>query len=135
MSETDLRRFEKPSFAKRWGMSFVWTVAFIYGAQLTPLLAGPLTECDHCVAIYFKDFLIGPGLLIGHWLTTLLPALASSPHVVRFLLPGILMSVLIVFAATVITASTRRIVGILWLTFLATLSALNALSLAALIRS
>ncbi len=135
MSEADQRCFEKPSFAKRWGIPFLWTVAFIYGAQLTPLFAGPLTECNHCVGLYFKGFLIGPGILIGHWLGTLLPALASSTDVVRFLLPGILMTVLIVVAATVITASTRRIVGIIWLTFLATLSALNALSLAALIRA
>lgn len=116
-------------------MPFLWTLVFIYGAQLTPLFAGPLTECDHCVGLYLKGFLIGPGVLIGHWLTTLLPTLAGGPDVVRFLLPGVLMSVLIVAAATVITASTRRIVGILWLTFLATLSALNALSLAALIRA
>lgn len=135
MSEADQRCFEKPSFIKRWGMPCLWTVVFIYGAQLTPLFAGPLTECDHCVGIYFKGFLVGPGVIIGHWLTTLVPALAGSSELVRFLLPGIVVSAMIVATATVITASTRGIVGIIWLTFLATLSALNALSLAALIRA
>jgi len=135
MNEVEQPDYERPSFIKRWGIPFLWTVVFIYGAQLTPLFAGPLTECKHCVGIYFKGFPVAPGVLVGHWLTTLLPALASSPDVVRFVLPGVMMTALIVCAATVITASTRRIVGIIWLTFLATLSALNALSLAALIRA
>jgi len=135
MSDADQRRFEKPSFAKRWGIPFVWTLVFIYGAQLAPLFAGPLSECDHCVGIYFKGFLVGPGVIIGHWLTTFVPALSGSSDLVRYLLPGLVVTLLTVSTAAVITASARGIVGVIWLAFLATLSALNALSLAALIRA
>jgi hypothetical protein len=120
---------------RRWLSPFGLSVAFVYGAQLTPLFAGPLRECPHCVVEYLKGFVVTPGLLLGHVGVTSLPGGGPQSEWLRFLLPGVAVTIALIAAATVITAAARGLARTAWLTLLAVLSGLNALTLAALLRS
>ncbi len=124
-----------PSHRQRWLAATGWTLAFAYVPQFTPFLVGPLTECAHCVGGYLRFFVITPGFLLANFVVLELPYGSSLPDLLRFIVPSVVLTLIMLAAAVTITASIRRFALILWLASLATLSAFNALSLAAALRA
>ena len=124
-----------PTRRKYWLTAMALTLGFVYVPQLAPLFFGPLSECGHCVAIYAKLFLIVPGSLLGLFIVDQLPFGIPSSNLLGFILPGSLLTLLLLAAAITITASIRRVALALWLAALATMSVYNALWLAALVRT
>ncbi|MCB1077057.1 MAG: hypothetical protein KDM64_04420 [Verrucomicrobiae bacterium] len=121
---------------RRWWLSPLWaTAAAIYTGQLAPFLIGPLTECGHCVANFARFFVFTPGVLAGHFVFQRVPSVLPQNDWFRFWVPGIVITTLIVGAATWITAYTKGWGRWVWLSVLVAMSALNALAFAAALRS
>jgi hypothetical protein len=123
-----------PARRKHWLVAMALTLAFVYLPQLAPLFFGPLSECGHCVIIYAKLFVIVPGSLMGLVIVSKLPFVPSS-DLEGFILPGTVLTLLLLAAAITITASIRRMALVLWLALLATMSIYNALCLSIMIRA
>ena len=126
---------------RRWWVSPLgWTLAAIYGGQLAPFFAGPLTECDHCVGNYLRFFPMVPGIVVGHWLAeflrdTIPGAKALSSDLFRFLVPGVLVCLAVLVTTLFLTAKIRGRWRWAWLILLAALSAFNALAFSAALRA
>ena len=120
---------------KHWLTATGLTLAFVYLPQLSALVFGPLSECDHCVAIYAKVYLIVPGSLLGLFIVSNLPLGSPPSDLYGFILPGIVLTLILLAGAITITASVRRVPLVLWLAALATSSIFNCLWLAILIRA
>ena len=120
---------------KHWLAATGLTLSFVYVPQVAALIFGPLSECSHCVAIYAKVYLIVPGSLLGLIVVSKLPLSNPPSDLFGFVLPGILLTLLLLGGAVTITASVRRVALVLWLAGLATMSIFNSLWLAMLIRA
>ena len=47
---------------RSWRRAVGIAIGVVYLPQLTPFAVGPLTECDHCIAEYWRMFAILPGI-------------------------------------------------------------------------
>ncbi len=124
-----------------WPRPLVSSLAAIYLGQLVPFVAGPLTECAHCVGNYLKLFPLVPGVILGEWSINYLDKIVPGNQRLRMgpdwiqLGIGLLIVAVLLFCITMITAKVRGKWRWVWLGFLASASAVNALLLGAALRS
>lgn len=142
---TASRESEPAPFAGERNRRWWWrplgqSAAALYLGQLAPFVAGPLTECAHCVGNYLKFFPLIPGILLGHsvmgFLGDWIPALEKLAYhdFWRFVVPGALSLAVILFCATWFTAKLKGRWRRVWWVALALLSAGNALIFGAALR-
>ncbi len=127
--------------ARWWWRPLVTSAAAIYLGQLVPFVAGPLTECAHCVGNYLKYYFVVPGIILGQWLMYFLDRivpgnqrLMMGPDWIRLGF-GLLVLAALFFCTTMITAKVRGTWRRIWLGFLVAASAANALLFASLLRA
>ena len=73
-------------------------------------------------------------MLASQWVVQAIEVIHLSTNLVGYFIPSILATLILLGAATIITAAAKGLGQIVWLTVLGVISALNALAFAAVLR-